>query len=219
MNYLSNDFLADFHGTYIEKGKNSERFVSLTFDDGPGCQTEYLLALLTKLGVKATFFMVAEQVEQNKMLAKRIVESGHSVGMHGYTHKSTVNISASEFFNQQFKRCRRTFQRVLDITPKWYRPPYGEITIEQVRVLESEEIKLIGWSIDPWDWSNSEKDDHADIVTNKIITQLHPGAIILLHDNYYGLASKSKIVQIVGLLVPLLVAEQYRILTIDELIG
>lgn len=156
-------------------GVESEKSVYLTFDDGPTPKvTEQILDILDNYDAKATFFCLGNNAQIYPELVEKIVERGHAIGNHSYNHTrgwltSTDNYMASAYKAGQFLPHTRLF-----------RPPYGRITISEVRRMGSQ-----GWRVVMWN-SISEDYDHRvspPRCARKVIRHLRAGNIIVFHDS------------------------------------
>ena len=166
--------------------------VALTFDDGPSSvYTKILLDGLKERKVKATFFLVGENVENNKKLTKRISKEGHLIGNHTYSHADLARTN----YNKASVEINKTNEIITSITgtsPKYIRPPYGDVN---KKLLEN----------------TGMRDQNADIVVNRIISHVRPGDIILLHDIF-----KSS-VEAALKTVDILQDKGYQFVTVDKL--
>lgn len=151
--------------------------IALTFDDGPRrSTTTALLDGLSQRGVKATFFLIGEQIVGNEDLVRRMDAEGHQIGIHTYDHVQLTGLNRADF-DDQVDKTRQLLKNVLGHNDFVLRPPYG-ILDEGVRTMA--ECPIILWSIDPEDWG----DKNADRVTAHILEEAQDGSIILLHDIY-----------------------------------
>lgn len=154
----------------IENDSNS---VYLTFDDGPTeIVTPWVLDLLAKHGVKATFFCLGKKVEMHPELFERIKTEGHAVGNHSYSHLKGWETPTGQYVQDV------DFANDL-INSKLFRPPYGRILPAQVRVLR-ERYKIIMWDLLSMDYSRNVSRRRC---TNIVLNGLHSGAIIVFHDS------------------------------------
>lgn len=151
--------------------KDSES-IYLTFDDGPSENTHWILQELEKYEAKATFFLLGESLENNYEKLEKIVEGGHAVGYHSFSHDNLWRISKQKAI-ADYEKCVEFF------ISKLYRPPYGKITLGMYRYL-SHKCKIILWDVSFRDW---EKHDDIELLIEKKLKQIKPGSIILLHDN------------------------------------
>lgn len=184
-----------------------EKFVALTFDDGPsGANTPRLLEGLQQRGVHATFFLVGSMVENQPELAVRLVQEGHQVGIHTYNHDPSGGLRglSEEQFDAQVGVTQRMLTALTGQTEFALRPPYGFLD-EGVRRQAPGPIIL--WSVDPEDWKyrNTEK------VTAHILSHVQDGDIVLLHDIFP--TSVEAALQVVDTLQ----AQGWRFVTVDEL--
>lgn len=153
------------------------RPVALTFDDGPWAPiTARAVHLLAARGVPATFFMVGNQVEKDPDLARRVIDSGMAVGVHGWDHVA-LDGQRRAAVHAQLSRCMDALRGVGG-EPRCFRPPYGAYDAETLGVADDLGLRTVMWSVDAEDW---KIDDPAEIAM-RVIEEVHPGAIVLFHD-------------------------------------
>ncbi len=154
-------------------------FIAITFDDGPhASNTPRLLDMLSSRGIKATFFCVGTNVARYPNIMRRIVADGHDVENHTWNHPKLSSLGDSGV-RSELDRANAGIMSVVGIAPRMYRPPYGAITARQKQFIMSEYgYPTILWSVDPEDW----KRPGPAVITNRILSQTKPGAIILVHD-------------------------------------
>lgn len=155
--------------------QDSPKLVALTFDDGPkAATTTRLLDGLDQRGVKATFFLIGAQIEENQDLVRRMAESGHQIGIHTFDHVALTELNQADF-QAQVGRTRAVLTDLLGPGNYALRPPYGMVD-SQVRSLAGSPIIL--WSVDPEDWHqrNVQREVH------HIVSNVQPGDVILMHD-------------------------------------
>ena len=149
-----------------------EKYVALTFDDGPRRgTTDRLLDGLGERGVKATFFLIGEQIEANAGLVTRMAEEGHQIGNHTWSHVHLGGANAA----QEVEGTEKALEELLGGEGYWLRPPYGDAPEGMTF-----SVPLVKWSVDPRDWENRD----AEKVARSILENVEPGSIILLHDIY-----------------------------------
>jgi peptidoglycan/xylan/chitin deacetylase (PgdA/CDA1 family) len=153
--------------------------VAMTFDDGPHPKlTPKLLDLLKERGIKATFFVIGKCVAENPDIAKRIVDEGHEIANHSWSHPQLTKLSPPAFA-AEIAQTNDAIEKATGIRPVVMRPPYGAINPTLTKRLNEEYgLSVIIWSVDPLDWK-IRKSDH---VSSHIIKNAAPGAIILAHD-------------------------------------
>jgi peptidoglycan/xylan/chitin deacetylase (PgdA/CDA1 family) len=155
------------------------RAVALTFDDGPHPQgTPATLAALDGLGVRATFFVVGEQVRRDPALAAEIVAAGHEVGVHGDRHRNLLRLTPIQV-RDDLVRAEATIARATGRTLRLYRPPYGVLTGAGLV-----HAHRLGW--EPLLWARWGRDWRARATPASIAAEatarLTGGEVILLHD-------------------------------------
>lgn len=132
--------------------------VYLTFDDGPSVHTNEILDILQAYGVKATFFVLGKEGEGSKQALKRIVEEGHTLGMHSYSHQYDDIYSSKEAFAEDFKKIQDYIFQVTGVTSKLYRFPGGSSNTvtntdihEFIAYLEEQNTVYFDWNISSGD--------------------------------------------------------------------
>jgi peptidoglycan-N-acetylglucosamine deacetylase len=167
---------------------NGDRAV-LTFDDGPGPNaTPQVLDELAELGVQATFFVLGAEVRQAPELARRIVAGGHELGLHGFEHPRYDELTETQA-RKDLEQGLEAIETVTGVRPCWFRPPYGRLSATSHELCLAMNLKVAYWSAWGLDW----EDIGPDAIRNEVISQLTPGAIILLHDTArYGRRSSAQ---------------------------
>lgn len=180
------------------------RLIALTFDDGPRrSTTTALLDGLAERGVKATFFLIGAQVEDNRDVVRRMDREGHQIGIHTYDHVQLTDLNRADF-DAQVEKSRATLKAVLDHNDFLLRPPYG-ILDDSVKAWVG--CPIILWSIDPEDW----RDQDAQRVIGEVVSEARDGGIILMHDIF------PESVEAALAIVDALHAQGYYFCTIEEL--
>ena len=176
------DLVAAFYGPcnigypgLYTRMENAEGKAALTFDDGPDPRTTLrLLDILDRYDAKATFFFLGEKCALHPELVKQTLGRGHSVAMHGYTHIPLAFKSRSFVRSQIIRNAAQLNGEVLP----YFRPPYGFKSAVVRDVCKAQGVLLTTWSINPKDYLEPEPDE----ISRRIISKLHGGAIILLHE-------------------------------------
>lgn len=193
----------------IWKVPTSRKVVALTFDDGPdGRITPEILEILREKEIKATFFVVGEQVEKFPELISREVAEGHEIGNHSYSHPALVNLPGNRITEELVK----TEQEILKAAPKpiLFRPPGGLTNENVLKIARDNEYSVILWSIDPVDWRVPIAGDIVEVV----VKELKPGSIILLHDASFA----SSTPEALWFIIDSLKARGYEFVTVTELL-
>ncbi len=164
----------------IHELESNEKVVALTFDDGPSeIRTPALLSLLNKYNVKATFFMLGENIEKYPDIAKSVYNQGHLIGNHSYDHPRLIFKSPS-FIRKQILETEELIKEVGQREVIYFRPPYSSKYIVLPLVLKNMDKKLVTGSYDPS--SQYRSPFNAGKVAKEVIENIQPGSIIFLHD-------------------------------------
>ena len=172
--------LSRYDGAYL--GNSQEKVLYLTFDAGyeNGC-TAQILDILKKHQVSAAFFLVGNYMEKNADLVRRMVNEGHIVGNHTMHHPDMSKISDKAAFQKELEDLEKLF---LDITgqplPKYYRPPQGTYSEENLKMAQALGYKTVFWSLAYVDWKNDSQPS-AEYAFGKLLPRTHNGAVVLLH--------------------------------------
>ena len=152
--------------------------IALTFDDGPHPhQTEQILDVLDRYGVKATFFMVGVNVRNYPQTAAQVLERGHEIGNHTLTHRHLQMMDDGAVL-AELAGCENALEELCEYRPHLFRPPEGAITESVLRCAQREDYELILWSIDTRDWERK----NADEIVDTVLRRIKPGDMILMHD-------------------------------------
>ena len=154
-------------------------YIAMTFDDGPSAEnTPRLLEMLKQRNIKATFFLIGQNVASNPDLVRQILAEGHEIGNHSWTHPQLSKLS-DQRVSSEITKTQDAIKDASGFTPTLLRPPYGAITPRQREWIENQfGLSIILWSVDPFDW----KRPGASVITQRILTETRSGAIILSHD-------------------------------------
>lgn len=171
------DLRAKYKSTFLLNGPSSKREIALTFDDAPDDHfTPLVLDALKQAGVRATFFVVGNRVQAHPEIVERMVKEGHIIGNHSWNHPNLPKLSDAEFRNQ-ILRTDKVIQAITGYLPTFMRPPYGNISENQIHWLASQHKVIVNWDVDSLDWKGLD----AEQVKTNVLAHVHPGAIILQH--------------------------------------
>ncbi len=154
--------------------------VALTFDDGPDpLGTPAVMRALASLGWRATFFVLADQVEQAPGLVRELVAEGHEVGVHAGSHRNQRDLTATEI-RHDVERGYATVADVAGVRPRWYRPPHGALSPTAVRTAKDLGLRPVLWTAWGRDWRTAATPQSvcADLASGRL-----DGGTILLHDS------------------------------------
>lgn len=174
--------------------------VYLTFDDGPIPEvTPKVLAILDKYGVKATFFMVGENIDKHPEVYEMVVRGGHAIGNHTYNHMKGWKVSTAEYIANVQKFPKET---------KLFRPPYGRTWVWQRRA-----VKQLGYEIYLWDVLTRDYNPRRtpEAMFQQIQRQTRPGSIINFHDS---IKSNERMLEVLPKAIEWLLANGYEIKTL-----
>ncbi len=172
--------LAQFDAHYL--GDTSKKTIYLTFDAGyENGYTPKILDTLKKHNVKATFFLVGNYIKTSPDLVKRMVNEGHTVGNHTFSHPDMSSISDKAAFTAELSKLEDLFEETVgQKLPKFYRPPQGKYSEDNLRAAKELGYTTVFWSLAYADWDN-EKQPTAQQALGKLLPRTHNGAVVLLH--------------------------------------
>lgn len=155
-----------------------EKYVALTFDDGPsGRFTRHLLAGLEERQAVATFFLCGYRLEQYPDLAGEILDKGHEIGHHGYSHDA-MNAMSRSSLERELTRTEEILLEQTGEAPRLLRPPGGCCNDLVRELARNHGLALVTWSVDPRDWATGNR----DAIVRSVVENAGDGDIILLHD-------------------------------------
>lgn len=203
-----------FFGQIVSRVNTSEKIVALTFDDGPTASaTDEILRVLEEKNVKATFFVIGTELEQNMAEGRKIVAAGHELGNHSYSHKRMILVSPS-FVQQEIETTDRLIRETGYSGEINFRPPYGKKLFALPYYLSKTGRKTIMWDVEP-DSSPKIAADAANII-EETGSHVRPGSIILLHVMY---PNRQQSLKSVGGIIESLRQEGFRFVTISKLLA
>jgi peptidoglycan/xylan/chitin deacetylase (PgdA/CDA1 family) len=191
------------------------RQMALTYDDGPNDpHTLRLLEVLAKHGVHATFFLMGCYVQQRPDLAREILQAGHIVGNHTFTHPLLTFESEAEV-RQELTQCRAALQDAVGETSNLFRPPFGGRRPAVLRVVRELGLQPVMWNVTGYDWNAPP----ADVIERKVAKQIRGGDVILLHDGGHKEmgADRSQTVIATDRLIARYKAEGYEFVTVPRM--
>ena len=186
-----------------------ERVVALTIDDGPDpATTPRLLELLAAYRARATFFLIADRVPGNEKLVRAIVDAGHEIGNHMTRDVPSIEL-APDVFEQELLRADRILSEFAK--PYWFRPGSGWYDDDMLEILARHGYRVALGSVYPldahisWSW----------FARRFILKLTRPGSVIILHD---GGARGERTLTTLGKVLPGLIDDGYRLVTLSELV-
>lgn len=174
------DQLRQYDAAYL--GDTTRDVLYLTFDSGyeNGC-TAQILDTLQKHNVKAAFFLVGNYIEKNADLVRRMVAEGHTVGNHTMHHYDMSKLSDQAAFEKELDDLAALYESTVgQPLPRYYRPPQGIYSEENLKMAKELGYKTVFWSLAYVDWKNDDQPTREQAFS-KLLPRIHPGAVVLLH--------------------------------------
>ena len=160
-------------------GRAAGPHIALTYDDGPDpASTPAFLDLLAHHDRRATFFVLATQARAVPVLVRRMVEEGHEVALHGWTHRCTLAVPPTQL-TRQLRDAKRCVEDLSGLPVAWYRPPYGVMSVAAHRACRTLGLDPVLWTAWGRDWERSATPSR---VESTVLRTLRPGGTVLLHD-------------------------------------
>lgn len=199
-------------GPFVCRGKPARRGVALTFDDGPDARsTPALLDVLREAKVEAAFFCIGKRVAQEPELTARILREGHRLENHSYHHSNFTNFFTVARLREELQQTQSAIQAAAGVSPKYFRPPMGLSNPRIFRAARELGLRVVGWTARGFDTRITEPER----IVRRIVGQLQPGAIILLHD---GNIPAERLVVTVKLLLAKLRERGYEVVRLDRML-
>lgn len=189
-----------YNNRYIDK---NTKLIAFTFDDGPNYNTSKIVDTLNKYNVTATFFVMGKNIKGNEKVLEKMVESNMEIGNHTYNHLLLTKYSKEKIKEEITK----TNNLIFDITgsyPTLLRTSYGSVN---KKIKEVSDMPIIIWNIDTLDW----KYKNSNNISERILSKVSDGDIILMHDIYKSTLNSLDIV------IPKLLDRGYQIVSVSEL--
>ena len=206
--------------TTAKTQKSYSKQIAITFDDGPhNIYTKSIVDELEKYGFHATFFVVGNRADgtdyNGKATLKYVLDNGHEVGIHGYTHKKYYDTCSNEDYKIELDKTLAAIKaQSSNYNVKLMRPVGGAITQERISACQ---YSVIMWDVDSLDWkykgTSESQQENVDTIVNNVMSGLSDGSIILMHDLYENTYEALKII------LEKITAEGYEVVTVSELLG
>ena len=155
-----------------------EKYLALTFDDGPSEFTPEILQVLSIHDVRATFFVLGENAAAMPEVVRSLVDAGHGVAIHGWNHSLLTELDP-EVVAEDLCRTQGLVRELSGAECRDVRPPYGVFDEALLSCFDDRGLVTWLWTADARDWTANATADH---ITRKVLRSLTPGGIILLHD-------------------------------------
>lgn len=184
----------------------NEKSIALTFDDGPKRETtSKLLDILSQKGIKASFFILGQNIDGNEDLLTRMKDEGHIIGSHSMYHHNLSQMN-EKTLTQDFGEMDQKANKIFKEPFKYIRPPYGAANPLVAKIANR---PLIEWSVDSKDWSTK----NTQMIINQVTQTTQSGSIILMHDIY------PETINAVPTIIDNLIQQGYNFVTVDALLN
>jgi len=191
-----------------DHGPRQKRTVALTFDGGPTkYYTPRVLRKLGRAGVPATFFIRGQFIHGHAGLLRQEIRAGHELANHSFSHPHFPS-------SQELKKTNRLIRGATGFKPCLFRPPYGSVDSALVRRSWREGMLTITWDVDSWD--SLYEHVSASTVYSRVVGNVRPGSIILMHD---GEGSHQGTLKALDPILRYLRKKHYRLVTVSKLLG
>ena len=168
----------NFHVNSINKLSTVKKTVMLSFDDGPhNPNTERVLDVLKKHNVKALFCVIGKNISGNEAIMKSIVADGPHLANHSYSHAFWFDVWPTQKVIADIEQCQQLIN-YYQPNSKLFRPPYGVTNPNIAKALKKLNLQSVGWNVRSYDTSSND----IEKIKQRVLKQLKPNAIILLHD-------------------------------------
>lgn len=197
------DLYPDFYAPQpLSNGIREDGVIYLTFDDGPSARTGEVLDTLKEKNVKATFFVIGSKGEANEQMLRRIVDEGHTLAMHSYSHNYTKIYASVEAYLDDMYQLFSQIKKTTGVTPTLFRFPGGSINSYNNALYQELIAEMLRRGFVPFDWNISSMDAATskllppETLVNNVVTraQKAPYGIVLMHDS----AAKTTTAKAVG---------------------
>ncbi len=156
-----------------------ENAISISFDDGPNENTLKILDILDAYNVQAAFFCIGKRIKESPEIFQEIIERGHIVGNHTYSHSRKIGFLSSETIYEEIKKCDEIAEQTAGVKMNLFRPPFGIINPKTRDALLKTRHKVVGWNVRPYDAITKSP----EVIINRITRKIKKGDVVLLHDN------------------------------------
>ncbi|MFK7691378.1 polysaccharide deacetylase family protein [Paenibacillus sp. HJGM_3] len=208
MQRLMNSRSFQLFGGITDHVETSEKVVALTFDDGPTGNVEQILPVLSKYQAKATFFVIGNELKSHMEEARRIVDAGHQLANHSYSHERILFKSRS-YVQREIEQTNDLIREAGYKGEIVFRPPYGKKLFSLPHYLHDQGMPTIMWNLEPDTYYTSVADK-----VEAVRKEVKPGSILLLHPMYDKTGQQLQTIE--GILEHL-TQQGYRFVTVNEL--
>lgn len=189
--------------------ERSDKCIALTIDAAwEDDKTGFILETLDKYGIKATFFLCGYWIEEYPDMVKEIAARGHEIGNHSATHPHMTKLTPEQM-QKDTDKCEGMIEKLTGTRCSVFRAPFGEYNDSVVTTVRGMGYEVVQWDVDTVDWKEERS---AQTILETVASKLHPGSIILCHNNGY------KIKEYLPTLIETALADGYTFVTVSELL-
>jgi peptidoglycan/xylan/chitin deacetylase (PgdA/CDA1 family) len=204
-----------WYGKTFVGAASGTRQIALTYDDGPNDpHTLRLLDVLARHKINATFFLIGRYVRERPEIVRQMVQAGHVVGNHTFTHPLLTLKNEAEI-HKQISDCRAALEDAVGEHSNLFRPPFGGRRPAVLRVVQELGLEPVMWSVTGYDWNAPP----AAVIESKVAKQIRGGDVVLLHDGGHKQmgADRSQTVIVTERLITRYEADGYEFVTIPKM--
>jgi peptidoglycan/xylan/chitin deacetylase (PgdA/CDA1 family) len=204
--FVSSDFFMPMYCS----AKTNDKIIALTFDDGPVASgTPQVLQILNDANVEAAFFCIGERIAGNEAIIKQLHTGGHLIGNHSFTHGALFDMLPAAKMLTEMQQTDNELFRITGKRTKLFRPPYGVMNPNLKNAIVKGGYFPIGWNVRSYD--TIAKD--ADMLLNKMIDRINPGAIFLFHEKC------AVTIQMLPRFIEQAKGKGYEVVRVDKMLG
>lgn len=206
-----------FFGELVARVETEQKVIALTFDDAPTPYTTEVLETLQEMQTPATFYMIGTEIEHNPEIGQAVVNAGHEVGNHSYTHQRFL-LKSQHFIAQEIETTNQLIKNIGYTGEITFRPPNGKKLFGLPWYLAQHEIKTVMWDVEPDTYLPQDlvtSESKTNFLVTYTLANVKPGSIILLHPFCKSCESDRAAIKPI---IEELKSRGYTFLTVSELI-
>lgn len=195
--------------TIVKRTDSKGNNIALTFDDGPGEYTMRVISVLKQYDVPATFFVIGGAARRHQDIIKQAVSLGFTIGNHTYSHLKPVEVDEFLIIDE-LKKTENIIIQAAGVKPKWFRPPELRFDLKTIKISSALGYQIVLATVDPGDYKKMSP----SIILGRILKDVRPGAVIVLHD---GGGDQGSTVRALPLIINSLRSRGFQFVSLDQL--
>lgn len=212
--YKGPQYQTKYPNTLYYRGRSYNNKIALTFDDGPDSYyTEKVLEILKKHDIPATFFVIGNNVNLYPDVAKKIIEDGHVIASHSWSHANLSKLNIEEL-QAEIKDTEKAIKKQTGVEIRFLRPPWGFVSDELLQSAAEMDYKIVNWDVDSKDW----RDQDVDQILINSIPNISNDSIILFHSAGGRNQNLDATINVLPELIETLKMNGYTFVTVDKLL-